>query len=172
MRWRALLVGAILGDYGSIGARDCLLNQFSKQDRLSTDELVHRVDVDVSAACDLSNCRASISALDHDGACGVDDALPGPFRAFSTCGVVVGGPVDVCSTSVALVIRECFGLNIGVAMAYAFTQDVPIDAGFYDRFVEERLHPVVHRLLSEVFGADLPPEPERTDLRVVHAWTQ
>ena len=97
-------------------------------------------------------------------------------------------------------------------MAYAFTQDVPIDAEFYarikdglgddppkglvvhlavervegglryydvwesqedsDRFVEERLHPVVHSLLAEIFGDDLPPEPERTDLRVVHVWTQ
>lgn len=97
-------------------------------------------------------------------------------------------------------------------MTYAFTQDVPIDAGFYariveaigdtppkgmivhlaieraegglryidvweseqdsERFVEERLHPVVHRLLSEIFGDDLPPEPERTNLRIVHAWTQ
>ena len=95
-------------------------------------------------------------------------------------------------------------------MTFAFTQDVPIDATFYnrivegvgdappaglvvhlaieraegglryidvwesrgdwDRFVEERLHPVVHGLLSEVFGDDLPPEPEQVPLRVVHAW--
>lgn len=40
-----------------------------------------------------------------------------------------------------------------------------------ERFVEERLHPVVHGLLSEVFGDDLPPEPEQVPLRVVHAWT-
>jgi hypothetical protein len=93
---------------------------------------------------------------------------------------------------------------------YAFTQDVPIDASFYqritdglgpdapaglvlhlaielpegglryidvwesqedcDRFSEERLHPVVHGLLHEVFGDDLPDEPERTRLPVVHAW--
>jgi hypothetical protein len=39
-----------------------------------------------------------------------------------------------------------------------------------DRFAEERLHPVVHPLLGEVFGADLPPEPERTLLPVIHVW--
>ncbi len=93
---------------------------------------------------------------------------------------------------------------------YAFTQDVPIDAAFYqritdglgpepepglivhlaierpegglryidvwespedwDRFSEERLHPVVHGLLHEIFGDDLPDEPERTPLSVVHVW--
>lgn len=97
-------------------------------------------------------------------------------------------------------------------MTYAFTQDVPIDAAFYERikdgigepppgglvvhlaieraegglryidvweseqqwdeFVESRLHPVVHGLLGEVFGSDLPAEPEQIPLRVVHAWTQ
>ncbi len=97
-------------------------------------------------------------------------------------------------------------------MTYAFTQDVPIDAAFYQhitdglgevppeglvvhlaverdegglryvdvwesrddwiRFVEQRLHPVVHGLLGEVFGDDLPPEPEQSPLRVIHAWTQ
>jgi hypothetical protein len=95
-------------------------------------------------------------------------------------------------------------------MTYAFTQDVPIDATFYqritdglgpetpkglishiavtrpegglryidvweseqdcDRFTEERLHPVVHGLLAEIFGDQLPPEPERTELTVVHVW--
>jgi hypothetical protein len=39
-----------------------------------------------------------------------------------------------------------------------------------DRFTESRLHPVVHGLLSEVFGDELPPEPERTPIAVVHAW--
>jgi hypothetical protein len=39
-----------------------------------------------------------------------------------------------------------------------------------DRFVEERMHPVVHGLLAEIFGDDLPPEPERTVLPVVHVW--
>jgi hypothetical protein len=39
-----------------------------------------------------------------------------------------------------------------------------------DRFTEERLHPVVHPLLREIFGDDLPPEPERTPLSVVHVW--
>ena len=92
----------------------------------------------------------------------------------------------------------------------AFTQDVPIDAGFYrkiadglgaerpaglivhlaferpegglryldvwetqddfDRFAEERLHPVVHPLLGEIFGEQLPPEPERVPLSLVHVW--
>ncbi|NLA37752.1 MAG: hypothetical protein GX868_18980 [Actinobacteria bacterium] len=58
-------------------------------------------------------------------------------------------------------------------MTFAFTQDVPIDATFYGRiFVEERLHPVVHDLLGEVFGDDLPPEPEQVPLAVIPAWTQ
>lgn len=97
-------------------------------------------------------------------------------------------------------------------MAYAFTQDVPIDAAFYrrileglgdeppkgliahlaverpegglryfdvweseedwDRFAEERLHPVVHPLLSGRFGDEFPPEPERVPLSVIHVWQQ
>jgi hypothetical protein len=40
----------------------------------------------------------------------------------------------------------------------------------WDRFVEERLHPVVHPLLVEIFGEDLPPEPERTALSVIDLW--
>jgi len=96
-------------------------------------------------------------------------------------------------------------------MTYSFTQDVPIDAGFYqriveelgsdppqglivhlaieraegglryvdvweseedcDRFAEDRLHPVVHDLLSEIFGDELPPEPERIPTSVIHVWT-
>ena len=39
-----------------------------------------------------------------------------------------------------------------------------------NRFAEERLHPVVHGLLHEIFGDDLPPEPERTPISVVHVW--
>lgn len=39
-----------------------------------------------------------------------------------------------------------------------------------DRFSEERLHPVVHTLLAEIFGDELPPEPERAPLSVVHVW--
>lgn len=39
-----------------------------------------------------------------------------------------------------------------------------------ERFTEERLHPVVHGLLGEIFGDQLPPEPERTLLPVIHAW--
>lgn len=39
-----------------------------------------------------------------------------------------------------------------------------------DRFAEERLHPVVHPLLGEVFDGDLPDEPSRTEIRVVHMW--
>ncbi len=41
----------------------------------------------------------------------------------------------------------------------------------FDRFAEERLHPVVHGLLREVFGEDLPPEPEKTLVKVTHVWT-
>jgi len=41
----------------------------------------------------------------------------------------------------------------------------------WDRFAEERLHPVVHPLLSEVLGDHFPPEPERTPLAVLHVWT-
>jgi hypothetical protein len=95
-------------------------------------------------------------------------------------------------------------------MAYAFTQDVPIDAPFYERiitglgddppdglivhlaiereggglryvdvweseadwerFTEERLHPVVHGLLREIFGDQPPPEPERSPLSLLHVW--
>jgi hypothetical protein len=40
----------------------------------------------------------------------------------------------------------------------------------WNRFVDERLHPVVHGLLSELFGDSLPPEPEQTPLAVVHVW--
>jgi hypothetical protein len=39
-----------------------------------------------------------------------------------------------------------------------------------NRFTEERLHPVVHGLLGEIFGNDLPPEPERTPISVLHLW--
>ena len=93
---------------------------------------------------------------------------------------------------------------------FAFTQDVPIDAEFYQRiadgigstpppgmllhlatklpggglryldiweteddwsrFVDDRLHPVVHGLLSELFGDQLPPEPTQTPVEVVHLW--
>lgn len=41
----------------------------------------------------------------------------------------------------------------------------------WDRFGEERLHPVVHKMLGEIFGDDLPDEPERTPLPVIHTWT-
>ncbi|MGD0440524.1 MAG: hypothetical protein ABSB52_07820 [Acidimicrobiales bacterium] len=40
----------------------------------------------------------------------------------------------------------------------------------WDRFAEERLHPVVHGLLGEVFGTELPPEPARNELSVLHVW--
>ena len=39
-----------------------------------------------------------------------------------------------------------------------------------DRFIEDRLHPVIAGLLVDVFGDDLPPEPERQVLGVVHVW--
>jgi len=38
------------------------------------------------------------------------------------------------------------------------------------RFTEERLHPVVHALLREVFGDALPPEPPRSQISVVDVW--
>jgi hypothetical protein len=40
-----------------------------------------------------------------------------------------------------------------------------------DRFSEERLHPVVHPLLEQTLG-DVPPEPERVPLSVIHVWGQ
>jgi hypothetical protein len=40
----------------------------------------------------------------------------------------------------------------------------------WDRFAEARLHPVVHGLLAEIFGDELPPEPERAPLRVIDTW--
>ena len=39
-----------------------------------------------------------------------------------------------------------------------------------DRFTDDRRHPVVHGLLREIFGGELPAEPQRTELPVVHAW--
>jgi hypothetical protein len=39
-----------------------------------------------------------------------------------------------------------------------------------DRFTDERLHPVIHPLLAEIFGDDLPPEPGRQVLNVIHVW--
>jgi hypothetical protein len=38
------------------------------------------------------------------------------------------------------------------------------------RFADERLHPVVHPLLAEIFGDQLPAEPERTPISVIHTW--
>ncbi len=40
----------------------------------------------------------------------------------------------------------------------------------WDRFAEGRLHPVVHGLLAEIFGDQLPPEPERVLLPLVQVW--
>ncbi len=42
----------------------------------------------------------------------------------------------------------------------------------WDRFAEERLHPVVHPLLTSRFGDEFPPEPERVPLPVIHVWQQ
>jgi hypothetical protein len=50
--------------------------------------------------------------------------------------------------------------------------DVWESQAHWDRFVDERLHPVVHGLLGEIFGDVLPPEPEQVAFPVVHAWTQ
>ncbi len=40
----------------------------------------------------------------------------------------------------------------------------------WDRFADQRLHPVVHPLLAEIFGDALPPEPPRTSLRAIDQW--
>jgi hypothetical protein len=40
----------------------------------------------------------------------------------------------------------------------------------HERFVEERLHPVVHDLLRDLFGDDLPPEPELVAQSVIDVW--
>ena len=40
----------------------------------------------------------------------------------------------------------------------------------FDRFADERLHPVIHPLLRETFGEQLPPEPDRGTLSVLHVW--
>lgn len=40
----------------------------------------------------------------------------------------------------------------------------------FHRFVEERLHPVVHGVLKEIFGDALPPEPAQIPLPVVDVW--
>jgi hypothetical protein len=48
--------------------------------------------------------------------------------------------------------------------------DVWESAEAQERFAEERLHPVVHALLREVFGGQLPPEPEQTPISVVDVW--
>lgn len=40
----------------------------------------------------------------------------------------------------------------------------------WDRFAEERLHPVVHALLAEIFGDQLPPEPDQTVMAVIDVW--
>jgi hypothetical protein len=41
----------------------------------------------------------------------------------------------------------------------------------WDRFAEDRLHPVVHPMLQKIFGDDVPPEPERVPLSVIHVWS-
>ncbi len=40
----------------------------------------------------------------------------------------------------------------------------------WHRFRDDRLHPVVHRLLRQVFGDELPQEPDVTPLTLVHVW--
>ncbi len=40
-----------------------------------------------------------------------------------------------------------------------------------DAFAEDRLHPVVHPMLAQVFGeANMPEEPARDALDVIHVW--
>jgi hypothetical protein len=41
----------------------------------------------------------------------------------------------------------------------------------FEKFAEERLHPVVHPMLHAVFGENMPPEPERAPVDVIHVWT-
>lgn len=40
----------------------------------------------------------------------------------------------------------------------------------WNRFADDRLHPVVHALLKEIFGETLPPEPARLTFTVVDHW--
>ena len=40
----------------------------------------------------------------------------------------------------------------------------------WEKFAEGRLHPVVHGLLSEIFGDNMPSEPDREPLAVIHVW--
>jgi hypothetical protein len=40
----------------------------------------------------------------------------------------------------------------------------------FERFADERLHPVVHSLLAEIFGDEVPPEPDRATAAVVDVW--
>ena len=49
--------------------------------------------------------------------------------------------------------------------------DIWEDEESWSEFVDGRLHPVVHALLAEVFGDDLPPEPPRDELAVIHCWS-
>jgi hypothetical protein len=39
----------------------------------------------------------------------------------------------------------------------------------FERFAEDRLHPVVHPLLETMLG-EVPPEPEHVPLSVIHVW--
>jgi len=48
--------------------------------------------------------------------------------------------------------------------------DVWESEAHWDRFGEERLHPVVHKMLGEIFGENLPDEPDRVPLPVIHTW--
>jgi len=41
----------------------------------------------------------------------------------------------------------------------------------FERFAEDRLHPVIHPMLAAVFGEDnVPDEPARDEIDVVHVW--
>ena len=48
--------------------------------------------------------------------------------------------------------------------------DVWESQAHFERFVAQRLHPVVHGLLAEIFGDQLPPEPEQVPSPVIHVW--
>ena len=47
--------------------------------------------------------------------------------------------------------------------------DVWESEAHWDRFAEDRLHPVVHPLLQEMLGMQ-PPEPARTPASIVDIW--
>ena len=100
-------------------------------------------------------------------------AGPHPLRMAGVAGAALSGPG---ARMLALVkslpfVRQRFDL-IHAHYAYMGLRylDVWDSEASWNRFVEERLHPVVHGLLSTIFGDALPPEPEQIPVSVVHVW--